>query len=112
MLLGAGGVIGGGAYYYENVYGKGDMAPANGQYIAYGIALAGVLLYYYGQRGGSALPPYVEWSVPKVLDRASYVRQATEEYNEKHGVKSTEDQPGSVENSVKGPAKHRPRRAQ
>jgi len=71
---------------------------------ASGLALLGTFSIYlglfttlYGFYGGSRPPPYQEWKTPEALDRAAYVRQATEVYNEKIGAPGVSDAPGFTE---------------
>lgn len=62
-------------------------------FIAYAAVFGGVGLASYGYLGGKRPPPYYSWHTPKSLDRPSYVRQHTEEYNEKIGAASIQGQP-------------------
>jgi hypothetical protein len=57
-----------------------------------GLLVLGTALIYggiggiaYGYYGAWKKPPYVEWRVPDALNRPAYVRQHTEDYNEKLG---------------------------
>lgn len=72
------------------------------------VGLAGLGLAAYGYIGGAKDPPYHVWKTPKDLDRAAYVREKTEPYNESIGAPPVEEQPGSVESVPLAPGQRKP----
>jgi hypothetical protein len=62
--------------------------------------IAGLVGLGYGWYGGSRPPPYHHWRTPDALNRPAYVRQHTEEYNDKLGAPATGQPHGPVDDGL------------
>ncbi|CAN5690670.1 hypothetical protein BH11MYX1_BH11MYX1_32860 [soil metagenome] len=60
--------------------------------IGVGLLIAGIAGIPYAYYAGSRPPPYHVWRTPDPLNRAAYVHQQTEPYNEKVGAPSIPDE--------------------
>ena len=62
--------------------------------------IVGLIGLGYGWYGGSRPPPYHRWHTPEALNRPAYVRQHTEEYNDKLGAPATGQPHGPVDDGL------------